>query len=128
MLLHGYMLTTSIAYGEFDYHGKLEFNGIEKNPIYGSAYVKAFLDNEKGQPKIQPGQCRVIKQNLLGDIDLLDPDFNLLKVRQQDTRYLYYYWHVHNHQGIEEFEQHYNDSYKLKYAGMLEALRIYNGH
>ena len=48
MLFGNYMLTTSIAYGHFDYHDKLEFDGIEKNPIYGFAYVQAFLDNETG--------------------------------------------------------------------------------
>lgn len=58
------MLTTSIAYGHFSYHGRLEFPGIEKNPIYGDAYVQAFLDNENGRPRIQPGQCRLTKRNL----------------------------------------------------------------
>src|SRR5699024_10815328 len=38
------MLTTSIAYGKFTYREKIEFLGIEKNQIYGNAYVKAFLD------------------------------------------------------------------------------------
>lgn len=59
MLRNDFMLTTSIAYGHFSYHGRLEFRCIEKNPIYGDAYVHAFLDNENGKPKIQPGQCRI---------------------------------------------------------------------
>src|SRR5690606_24487936 len=64
MIEKNYMLTTSIAFGQFDYQGKIEFQGIEKNAIYGGAYVKAFLDNEMGKPKIQPGQCRLVMQNL----------------------------------------------------------------
>lgn len=39
VLLHDIMLTTSIAYGLFSYHQRLEFSGIEKNPVYGNAYV-----------------------------------------------------------------------------------------
>lgn len=50
-----FMLTTSIAYGKFRYQERIEFEGIEKNLIYGNAYVSAFLDNENGKPKIQPG-------------------------------------------------------------------------
>lgn len=60
MLDDGYMLTTSIAYGEFSYHKRIEFPGIEKNPVYGQAYVSAFLDSENGTPKVQPGQCRIV--------------------------------------------------------------------
>ena len=65
---HDFMLTTSIAYGKFRYQERIEFEGIEKNPIYGNAYISAFLDNENGKPKIQPGQCRIIKENLPNDI------------------------------------------------------------
>jgi hypothetical protein len=60
LLQHEIMLTTSISYGKFSYHQRLEFPGIEKNPIYGNAYVASFLDNEVGQPRIQPGQCRIV--------------------------------------------------------------------
>jgi len=126
MLQHNYMLTTSIAYGTFDYQGKLEFDGIEKNPIYGYAYVKAFLDNEKEQPRIQPGQCRVVAQDLPQDLNLQHPDFSLLRQKGANAKHLYYYWSVANEDSIEDYERHYNDSYKLKYSGMLQALKRHN--
>ena len=37
MLEHDFMLTTSIAYGHFKYQERIEFEGIEKNPVYGNA-------------------------------------------------------------------------------------------
>ncbi len=126
MLQRGYMLTTSIAFGGFDYEGKLEFEGIEKNPIYGNAYVKVFLDNEKGQPRIQPGQCRVVTENLPAEIDLEHNDFRFLRQKGNDTKHLYLYWSVQNVADIEDFERQYNDSYKLKYSGMLQALKRNN--
>ena len=125
MLQRDYMLTTSIAYGHFDYHDKLEFDGIEKNPIYGYAYVQAFLDNETGSPKIQPGQCRLVIRNLPEDIDFQHVDFHLLK---QKGNHHYFYWNVNHHNDIEDFEQQYNDSYKLKYTGMLQALKFGQDH
>lgn len=126
MLQRDYMLTTSIAYGNFDYHDKLEFDGIEKNPIYGYAYVQAFLDNETGSPRLQPGQCRLVTRNLPDNIDLLNGDFSLLKQKGNDNSHRYYYWNVNHQNEIENFEEAYNDSYKLKYTGMLKALKRNN--
>jgi hypothetical protein len=120
MLLRNYMLTTSIAYGHFDYHDKLEFDGIEKNPIYGFAYVQAFLDNETGSPTIQPGQCRLVTRNVPPELDFSHPDFSLLR---QKGNHRYFYWNVDEANEIDNFEHEYNDSYKLKYAGMLKALK-----
>ena len=60
MLKYDFMLITSIAYGQFKYQNRIEFLGIDKNPLYGNAYVSAYLDTERGNPRIQPGQCRII--------------------------------------------------------------------
>ncbi|GAB4514475.1 MAG: hypothetical protein Tsb004_22620 [Allomuricauda sp.] len=120
LILRNYMLTTSIAFGHFDYQGKIEFQGIEKNPIYGGAYVQAFLDNEMGKPRIQPGQCRLMKKNL-PEIDR--DNFPLLVKRGKDNQHLYFYWNLSNTNQIEEFERKYRDSYSLKYSGMINALK-----
>ncbi len=126
MLERDYMLTTSIAFGNFDYHDKLEFDGIEKNPIYGYAYVQAFLDNETGNPRLQPGQCRLVKNGLPQEINFNNDDFSLLRQKRNDNTHLYFYWNVSDGNHIEEFEHQYNDSYKLKYSGMLKALKNNN--
>ena len=42
LLEHNVMLTTSIAYGKFSYHSRIEFPGIEKNLFLGYAYIDAF--------------------------------------------------------------------------------------
>ena len=128
MLEHDFMLTTSVAYGHFKYQRRIEFEGIEKNPIYGNAYVSAFLDNERGKPKIQPSQCRIVKkklpQNLIQRIeDNGDETLSLIKKRRNDNNHFYFYWMVENASQIEEFEREYEDSYNLKYAGILKALK-----
>lgn len=125
MLNNDFMLTSSIAYGRFSYHGRLEFTGIEKNPIYGDAYVHAFLDNENGSPKIQPGQCRIIKRNLPTFFDnLLSRRHSSILSRTKDSgKHYQFYWMVDSEQEIDEFEKQYNDAYDLKYAGMLKALK-----
>jgi hypothetical protein len=57
-------LTSSIAWGLFSYHQRIEIPGIEKNPIFGNAYIHAFADNESGTPKIFSGECRIVREGL----------------------------------------------------------------
>ncbi|RLI98875.1 MAG: hypothetical protein DRP08_07735 [Candidatus Aenigmatarchaeota archaeon] len=97
MLNHGFKLTTSIAYGHFKYQERIEFKGIEKNLIYGNAYVSAFLDNEGGKPKIQPGQCRIVKKNLPKEIIKFienndDEISRMIRKRKNDNNHYYFYW------------------------------------
>ncbi len=119
VLQYDIILTNSIAYGNFSYREKIEFQGIEKNPVYGGAYVKAFLDNEKGQPKIQPGQCRIIKDGLPENFNI-DNSF----IREKGRHY-YYYWNIQDSDRIDEFLRDYNDSYNLKYLGIMNSLKKY---
>ena len=57
-------LTTSMAWGEFSYHERIEFSGIEKNPIYGNAYIAALADNEGRSPTLYPSECRLMRAGL----------------------------------------------------------------
>jgi hypothetical protein len=112
------MLTTSIAWGHFSYHEMIAFNGIQKNPIYGNGYLGAFLDNWAGKPKIQPGECRILKKNM----DEIPQDVHTPFLRETRDHYQFF-WNVNAPEEIPEFQRRYNDSYSLKYAGMLSALR-----
>lgn len=126
MRSNGFMLTTSISYGKFTYRERIEFPGIEKNPIYGNGYVSAFLDNESGTPKIQPGQCRIIKENCPIDLGANENEgntFSLVQKRLGDGQHYYFYWMLDSPADVETFERNYIDTYNLKYAGMLAALQ-----
>lgn len=130
MLKDDFMLTTSIAYGHFKYQERIVFKGIVKNLIYGGAYISSYSDTEIGKPTIQPGQCRIIIENLPPEIiELLEEEEReriLKKINKEDGKHYYFYWNVENPEEIEDFKKRYNDSYNLKYAGMLKALRREN--
>jgi len=117
LLSYNIMLTTSIAYGRFSYHQRFEFEGIEKNPVFGNAYVSAFLDCESGTPRIQPGECRIVKANIEHE--------NLTSVPRlsEQPRHYYFFWMVRDEHDIEDFRKRYDDAYQQKYRGMLEALK-----
>lgn len=117
LLQDNIMLTTSIAFGLFKYHQRLEFEGIEKNPIYGYAYVAAFLDNEVGKPKIQPGQCRIVNKN----VD--DVQWRQIDLIEETNSHYFYYWMVNHYDEITDFKKSFSDAYQLKYQGMLTALK-----
>lgn len=129
MLKDDFRLTTSIAYGYFKYEQRVEVKTIDKNLIYGSAYVDAFYDNEYGVPKIQPGQCRIV--NLPPEIERTlegnhsqDEILRLLKKKNGGDNNYYFYWMVETPSEIDYFEKKYTDAYNSRYDGMLKVLKM----
>lgn len=129
MIRERYLLTTSIAYGKFIYKDRIEISGIDKNMIYGDAYVSAFVDNEYSSPKMQPGECRILKRGLPQEVitkiehNQSNERFSLIKEREGDNNHYYYYWSLENREDIESFKKHYKDAYNSRYINILEVLR-----
>lgn len=124
MLGHDCMLTTSIAYGEFVYQNRIEFPRVSKNGVYGVAYVNAFLDNESGIPRIQPEQCRIIvDDNIRECLIECSTENRMLRPAKNDKKHYQFYWNDEDYNNIDEFEKEFNDSYNVKFAGMLKALK-----
>lgn len=129
MLQKKFMLTSSVSFGKFKYQERIEFTGIEKNLIYGNAYVAAFLNNEFDKPKILPGQCRIVRNNFpfsnVGEI-LSFSNYQILKMikeRAEDSSHLYFYWMKQSEDEIIGFEREYSDYKRLSFNKMLNALR-----
>jgi len=128
LLKNELMLTASIAYGQFDFDERVEFRGIDKNMMFGYAYLNAYLDNEVGKPKLNPGQCRILTENLdepflQSIINSENSPFNKVEKNASGKKHLYYYWMLDNPQNISDFKEKYKNTYNLKYRGMLEVLK-----
>lgn len=130
MLVHGKMLTTSVAYGPFTYENRIVLPNLGKEYFHGDAYLEAYLDNNDGKPKIQPGQCRILIENLVPDVKAAletsssrDQILKMVKTRKGDRKHYYFYWMREEPTNIEKFEEDYSDSYELEFGGMLEALK-----
>ncbi len=119
MLDANYMLTTNIAYGDFSYQERIEFNRISKNLMMGNAYVKAFLDSQ-AKPKIDVGECRILKEDIEEDIE--EDFFNNHHLCPRG-KYFYYYWNVEDLEKIDLFKKDYKDS---RYIGALQVLKDYS--
>jgi len=117
MLYENFMLTTNIAYGDFSYQDRVEFNGISKNLLLGSAYLEAYLDSI-ANPKIEAGMCRILSKNI-EDTSFLDSNQFLMRKKQ----HYYFYWNVNIPEQIEAFEKNYRNA---KYDGILQSLKKYH--
>jgi len=125
------MLTTSIAYGDFKYEDRKEFIGISKIALLGNAYLCAFLDS-KNTPKIQPGQCRLVMDELpekfIKDNRFYSQHIKMICKRDDDSKHYHYYWMVNSPSDIKRFEQQYTEklSDKVKYESLRHILKKYS--
>jgi hypothetical protein len=118
------MLTTSIAYGQFDYSQRNEFVGIDKNLLMGNPYLQAYLEQSSGKPKLAPGECRLIHSGLPQDtLPLPDGDPFSLRLHPFKGRFSYFSWMSETPEDYERFRRDFGDAYNLKYSGMLSALQ-----
>jgi hypothetical protein len=125
------MITASIAYGKFDYHQRIDFSGLEKNFLLGNAYLDAYLDNEVGKPKLEPGQCRILINTQLNGfwehIQNSNQDlFKKIRKKENNSKHLYFYWMVSDAHQIGDFDSAYDDTYNMKYRGMLDVLKQFS--
>ena len=127
MRQHKLMLSTSIAYGRFDYSQHQEFTGIEKNLVHGDPYLEAYRDQSSGRPKLNPGQCRILHKNIPpAMLPLLNDNKYFNRIRP-GCDHSYFYWMCDTSDEIEGFDRLYRDAERLKgdekYDGMLRALK-----
>lgn len=113
-IANNYMLTTSIAFGDFQYLDKIEFDRVRKIPLYGNAYLRAFYDSENKKYPLRPGQCRIVNDEYLKNIGLnksLD-EFEL--INPKGRKYYYYYWMLNKSTDIEQFVDRYESALKIR--------------
>ena len=115
------MLTTSIAHGYFAHVNKNTFTRIEKNLFEGSAYIKAYQDNDMGDPKIKPGQCRLISDGLKG-LSLKGGLLDLLH-EEKNQNHHYFYWMVEDQSKINVFKKDYEEAYNCRYTKIRDLLK-----
>ena len=126
MIKADYLVTSSVAYGQFSYHERIELSGLEKNMFLGDAYLKSYLINGK----CPDGSIIIIcddneKDNILQSSGAYR-DF-MKCTRRREIGGLQYYWAVSSAPEIDKFAEAYQDTYRLKYKGMISIYKEYSG-
>jgi hypothetical protein len=124
MIRTDYLITTSVAYGSFSYHERIEIKGLEKNMLYGDAYLKAYLNNGK----CPEGSIVIICEGNEKDNILQSAGTNreFLKDIRRRLKGLQYFWAVSSSNEIDKFEEAYQDTYSLKYKRMISVYKEYS--
>jgi hypothetical protein len=95
--------------------------------MHGAPYVEAYLDQSSGKPKLEPGQCRLLHENVPQEVfQPRDNDPHFSRLRAAGATRSYFYWMCSTSADIDDFCREYQDAYQLKYAGMLNALKKYS--
>jgi hypothetical protein len=132
MLNENFLLTTSIAYDKFIYTNMDDYDGILKNPVYGEAYLKAYLDNVKENPKLKPGECRILRRkfpmNIEQTIQHNTDSYELFKLLETNRNYYYFHWMLDNSDDIETFKKDYVKAYDSRYSEIKNLLRRNTGN
>lgn len=115
------MTTCSIDYGKFKYEDRMRASNIREVFFVGQPYVNAFLDNEFEEPKILPGQCRLLRGNMdpIEDSRNQAP-FSLLV--PESKKYYYYYWMVHSPDNIKRFKKEFDYVCQDVYRGLKKLI------
>lgn len=127
------MLKSSVAFGEFEYIETRKHELIQKEMIFGDAYIRAYEDNSL---KLDPGLCRIVIDKKFPDsiktkIDQdRDSSFRISLIMKKQSKY-YYFWNCHSRNEIEDFWTEYlnskNEVFKKMYAA-LSRLPENNSH
>jgi hypothetical protein len=124
MIKADYLITSSVAYGPFSYQERIVLTGLDKNMLYGDAYLKAYLNNAK----CPEGSIVIIcegneKDNILQSSGTYR---EFLKDNRRGVRGLQFFWALSSTADINKFEEAYQDTYRLKYKGMISVYKEYS--
>jgi hypothetical protein len=117
-------LKTSIAFGDFNFVETSNHELIEKNLIYGEAYLSAYKDNSS---KLDPGLCRIVidKKFPIEIKKIIDNNefyCDLISfIKKFGVKY-YFFWNCKNVKDIDIFWKRFQNAKKLVYQKQYEAL------
>lgn len=125
MIKADYLITSSVAHGRFSYQERIEITGLDKNMLYGDAYLKAYLNNEKCPTGSIVIICEEADKSRITHSTGIHTAF--LRDLRRGAKGLQFAWAVSSASEIDNFEAAYQDTYRLKYKGMMSVYREYLG-
>lgn len=85
--------------------------------------MKAFFDNEIEEPKLQPGQCRLIKKDL--DFSSNFPEDFVFSLLELTDKYYYFHWMLPNLDDLPTFKKKYQNISQSVYPKLKKLIQKY---
>jgi len=114
-----FMTTCSISYGYFHYENRREIRYLRKNCIRGQAYMDAFSDSESNEPRMQPGECRILKKPL----NIALPENQLFSLLKAKGKHYYFYWMLQDERNISSYELSYKKTKENMYDNLIRLIQ-----
>lgn len=124
------MLKSSIAFGDFKYIDTQKHALIQKEMIFGDAYIRAYDDNST---KLDPGLCRIVvdkkfPEEIKSKIDQNNESSIFCSLIKKKQSKYYFFWNCHSNEEVEIFWRAYLRSKKEVYKKMYAALSQNSSH
>lgn len=117
MIRKRYLMRTTIAYGQFEFQDRIKLANLDKQMIWGGAYLAAYLGNGKAKP----GSIALLDEQNMPDTATLSSDWRWEKRRAgKKGRLQEYYWaanspgNIHEIKEVQRFQKKHEQCEKLK--------------
>lgn len=121
MLDGGYLVRTTIARGRFQYQQRINLQNLEKEMMFGGAYLTAFRKNDKAEH----GRIVIVGGDPPGDPTAWAPQHSdfIHRVREDDRADWEFFWSVRQADEIERLRRARRDSYQARFAHLVQTYR-----
>jgi hypothetical protein len=105
MIAQGYLMKTTIAYGDFEYQDRIKLPNLGKEMIRGGAYLTAFIRNEK----LEAGRIVLVENDPQPDILQNEPLWEKTGNRWE------YFWSANSAADIQRIKSARKEANNAKY-------------
>ena len=101
MIRKRYLMRTTIAYGQFEFQDRIKLANLDKQMIWGGAYLAAYLGNGNAKP----GSIALLDEQNVPDAATLPRDWRWERRTGKKGRLQEYYWAANNPGNIREIKE-----------------------
>ncbi len=121
MLERDYLMRTTIACGQFQYQERINLDNLQKDMMYGGAYLEAYRKNDKAEP----GSIVILNDDALADPTRFAPAHAslMMRMRANNRGDWEFFWSVRDETEIEDLKRNRTDSYQARFAALVRAYK-----
>ena len=101
MIHRRYLMRTTIAYGQFEFQDRIKLANLDKQMIWGGAYLAAYLGNDK----VSPGSIVFLNEQNGPDTETSCCDWRWKRRSSKNGTLHEYYWAANSREDIPRIKE-----------------------